>query len=95
MSYFTLARDAIETVVKKYHPAQSNNWANIEPMKVATGWGLDLARWSTEGREIQSEFHKLIAPKTIWIPNPAISYAGDHALDQFQQYLAQKASHEA
>jgi hypothetical protein len=95
VSLFSLAGEAIEAIVQEHHPRYSANWATIEPMKIATGWGLDLARWSTEARQIQSEFHKLISPRKIWIPNQAIEYAGNHSLDQFQQYLSQKAGHEA
>jgi hypothetical protein len=94
MSYLGMAYDAIETVVARKHPDSSDNWANIEPTKLPTGWGLDAARWSTEARQIQTEFHRLIAPKKIWIPNSAIDYAGIHPLDQFQVYLAEKAKHE-
>lgn len=94
MTTFGLARDAIEAVVARNHPAYSNNWATIVPMSVASGWGLSLARWSTEMRQMQNEFHARISPRTIWIPVQAVGVAGNQPLDVFLQYMVQKANHE-
>lgn len=92
MDYWELARQAIEGMVAQHHPANSENWSAIEPMSDVNGWGLDLARWSTEAQIIVGNFEELIG-ENIDVPKTAIVIAGSKPLDEFQAYLAAKADY--
>jgi hypothetical protein len=91
MTYWELARLSIEAMVADKHPESSENWSAIVPMSVADGWGLDLARWSTEAQIIIKNFEARIERK-LSIPKSAVVTAGEKSLDEFQAYLTAKAS---
>ena len=92
MGYWDLARDAIEGMVARKHPEDSQNWATIVPMSDEQGWGLNLAVWAVQAEIVIQNFEKLIDGK-VDVPDVAIENAGSRSLDEFQAYLTAKAQH--
>ena len=92
MDYFNLAGQAIEDMVQRDHPDDSDNWATIVPMDDQQGWGLNLATWAVQAEMVIQNFDGLVGGE-IDVPDIAIENAGSKSLDEFQAYLAAKADH--
>jgi hypothetical protein len=92
MGYFDLAGQAIEDMVRREHPDDSDNWAAIVPMDDEQGWGLNLAAWAVQAEMVIENFDGLVGDG-IDVPDVAVQNAGAKALDEFQAYLAAKADH--
>lgn len=71
MAYFDLAGQAIEDMVQRYHPDDSENWATIVPMDDQQGWGLNLAAWIVQAQTVIEDFDTLVGGE-INVPDIAI-----------------------